>query len=191
MQVQKEAVRQAILSAAKNEFHFHGYKKASMRQIALAAQITPGNIYAYFPSKNELFAAVVGPAAEEMRRISSLDFPGEQLSLNLILNALLTLFLQRRTEFFILINCGEESPFANCRKEITAAASKSIATYVFPHLPEAARDSQLADAWAAAVVEGMRTLLLADQSEEAELRRRLDLYLHCLFPPEVMREWIG
>jgi len=54
-----ERTRQAILDMAYTLFLEQGYNATSMRQIALAAGITPGNIYNHFASKDEIFQALV------------------------------------------------------------------------------------------------------------------------------------
>ena len=54
MKLKKDEVRNKILLAAKQEFFTHGYLDANMRSIADIAGITPGNIYRYYSSKEEL-----------------------------------------------------------------------------------------------------------------------------------------
>jgi len=61
MQVLKEEVRNAIVSAAYGEFRQYGYLEASVRRIAAAAGMTSGNIYRYYRNKEDLFDAIVGP----------------------------------------------------------------------------------------------------------------------------------
>lgn len=59
------------MASAGDQFLRHGYSKASMRGIASAAGVSTGNLYNYFPNKDELFRRVVAPAItllEEMLR---------------------------------------------------------------------------------------------------------------------------
>ena len=58
-----EQTRQEILVAAKRLFLSQGFTATPMRQIAGAVGITPAAIYNHFPSKDELFTAVVQDAA--------------------------------------------------------------------------------------------------------------------------------
>jgi TetR/AcrR family transcriptional repressor of mexJK operon len=51
--------RHAILDAAKQVFYEQGYAGASMDRIAEHAGVTKRTVYAHFPSKHDLFAAVV------------------------------------------------------------------------------------------------------------------------------------
>lgn len=67
MQTLKSDIRQKILDAGRREFSRKGFAKASMRSIALQAGIGVGNLYNYFPGKDNLFRAVLAPV------ISSFD----------------------------------------------------------------------------------------------------------------------
>lgn len=51
--------RSLILRAALEVFHTDGLEGASMRAIAKQAGYTPGAIYAYFPSKEHIYAAAL------------------------------------------------------------------------------------------------------------------------------------
>ena len=53
---------QHILDAARALFMADGYGKVSMEAIAKQAQVSKATLYAYFPSKDRLFATIVGDA---------------------------------------------------------------------------------------------------------------------------------
>jgi AcrR family transcriptional regulator len=55
-----------ITAAALEVFAEHGYRPATMQDIAKAAGITKGTIYLYFSSKEELFIAVLREQFQEM-----------------------------------------------------------------------------------------------------------------------------
>ncbi|GBF77374.1 putative TetR family transcriptional regulator [Paenibacillus sp. 598K] len=63
-----EKTKKNLLDYAKAEFTRHGFAEANMRTIAHKAGLTTGAIYRYFPDKNALFSALVGPAAEEIKQ---------------------------------------------------------------------------------------------------------------------------
>lgn len=73
MKLKKDNVRNDILEASKQEFFLKGYKEANMRSIAERAHITPGNIYRYFNSKEELFDAVVGKINKTISSVTRLE----------------------------------------------------------------------------------------------------------------------
>lgn len=62
---ERTAVRQAILSAARDLFVSEGYRNVSMRKIAERIEYSPAAIYGYFPSKDDIFFAL----AEEGFRV--------------------------------------------------------------------------------------------------------------------------
>ena len=74
MQVKKRDVREKILNAAKSEFLEKGFEKSSLRQIASKANVTKGNIYNYFKSKDDLFYQLVKPALDVITRYMTQDF---------------------------------------------------------------------------------------------------------------------
>jgi AcrR family transcriptional regulator len=57
-QRERTAVRQAILTAARELFVTEGYRNVSMRKIAERIEYSPAAIYSYFPSKDDIFFAL-------------------------------------------------------------------------------------------------------------------------------------
>jgi len=73
VQVLKESVREAIIQSAISEFYEKDYQSANMRDIAKSANITVGNIYRYYPNKQELFNAILIPAQEAINLLADFD----------------------------------------------------------------------------------------------------------------------
>ena len=67
----REAVRRAILDAARELFVTEGFQNVSIRKIAERIEYSPAAIYGYFPSKDDIFFAL----AEEGFRL--LGDPGD------------------------------------------------------------------------------------------------------------------
>lgn len=59
---------QSIIEAAKKVFAAKGYLKATMDDIALAAEVTKPTIYLYFKAKDDLFFTLMLPLIEEVHR---------------------------------------------------------------------------------------------------------------------------
>lgn len=57
-----------ILEKVKSTFAFNGFDGASMQDLARAAQMSVGNFYRYFPSKNAIITALV---ERDLREIES------------------------------------------------------------------------------------------------------------------------
>jgi AcrR family transcriptional regulator len=71
-----ETRRREILHAAASVFREHGYNGAGMRDIADAAQLSPGNLYYYFKGKQEILYFCQDRALEQM--LTSLKLAQEQ-----------------------------------------------------------------------------------------------------------------
>ncbi len=72
-----EARRGLILEAARSAFFEHGLDGTSMREIARRAGYTPGAIYSYFASKEELYGALLGESLERLNtQVASADGAG-------------------------------------------------------------------------------------------------------------------
>ncbi|QSR34285.1 TetR family transcriptional regulator [Marinobacterium iners] len=63
-----DARRELILNAARSAFFELGMDKASMREIAHRAGYSPGAIYSYFASKEELYGALLGESLERLNQ---------------------------------------------------------------------------------------------------------------------------
>ncbi len=56
-----------VLDAARAVFEAEGLEGASIREIAKKAGYTPGAIYSYFPSKEAIYAALLGESLERLK----------------------------------------------------------------------------------------------------------------------------
>ena len=68
-QILKDDIRNRIVEAAKSEFMENTYEKTSMRNIANRSNITVGNLYRYFASKEELNRYIVQPALDKIQEL--------------------------------------------------------------------------------------------------------------------------
>jgi AcrR family transcriptional regulator len=78
--VRKQHRREAILAVAERGFLKHGYSGTSMSAISAELGGSKGTLWTYFPSKGELFAAVLEEATSTYRReIADLLKPSEDV----------------------------------------------------------------------------------------------------------------
>lgn len=80
----REAVRRAILDAARELFVAEGYANVSMRKIAERIEYSPAAIYGYFPSKDDIFFALAEEGFRLLHRpasagVRATDSPLERL----------------------------------------------------------------------------------------------------------------
>jgi AcrR family transcriptional regulator len=64
----KQRTRQAIVSAALALFAERGYQQTTVAEIAEAAEVSKGTLFAYFPSKEEIVFADTAPLREDLLR---------------------------------------------------------------------------------------------------------------------------
>jgi len=81
---EKELRRELILDAAEKVFINRGYDLATMDEIAASAEFTKKSVYSYFPTKDELFAAVILRASEILFRIFNEVFVNNKTGLDKI-----------------------------------------------------------------------------------------------------------
>ncbi len=65
--IPREQRLESVIAAARERFEKHGYKGTSIGDIARDVGVNTGSIHWYFPSKDDLFAAVLRRIAEESK----------------------------------------------------------------------------------------------------------------------------
>jgi AcrR family transcriptional regulator len=192
MQVLKDEVRNNILRAALSEFRQNGYLQASMRQIALAAGITIGNIYRYFKNKEELFDYIIQPVYEQYRIYMidirgiidlsySHDTPNTLNYFNKIESTLVGLFKTYSAELTILINQSEGSKYEQVKSELVEMTFSILERVFIKSSGQgtglSTSNQALAQMLASTIVEGL-CLILRDNNEGDMLEQLLDQYLY-------------
>lgn len=162
MQKQKDEVRARIVDAATSEFTQYGYQKSSMRRIAQRAHITPGNIYAYFGGKQDLFDYIIGPTVQQLDDLIFSISKGKTISLPTIeqmTDAIAHIFLCNRTQFRILMQGSEGSPYEHIRSHVVDIAARRISDELMPYLSPGSDQSLLAETLAVSMVHGVFHIL--------------------------------
>lgn len=62
----KDAIRGQIVEAARKRFKHYGYGKTTMAELAADCNMSPGNLYRYFPSKLDIAEAIADEASDEI-----------------------------------------------------------------------------------------------------------------------------
>lgn len=105
-------VRQEILHAAEVIFTRRDFHEVLMEDVALECGVGKGTLYRYFPSKRELYLAVMFEGIEELRNDlrRALGRPGAPVEkIECIVHCILSHFWDRRF-FFALIHRNEHKP---------------------------------------------------------------------------------
>ena len=96
----EDAYRGLILEAALRVFALHGYHEAQVQEIAEAAGVATGTVYAIFPGKQELYRAVHGENLEALaRRYAEIPAEGPVQQVLLARSAASTRFLTERPDY--------------------------------------------------------------------------------------------
>lgn len=129
-----EQRRSAILDAALDVFAKHGYRGASIDEIAHAAGVSKALIYEHFPSKKDLHYSLLEEQVQEiferLARSAMTDEPG-QVRLRAGVDAFLEFVEERRGAFFMLYRDAVEPEVAELllglQRQATAAVAALIA----------------------------------------------------------------
>lgn len=70
--------RAAILQAAITEFLAHGFEATSMDKIAASAEVSKRTVYNHFPSKDDLFAAILQQLWESSAAMDELGYRSDK-----------------------------------------------------------------------------------------------------------------
>jgi AcrR family transcriptional regulator len=144
----REAVRRAILDAARELFVAEGFQNVSIRKIAERIEYSPAAIYGYFPSKDDIFFAL----AEEGFRLLGDPSKGDRREQLAALDALQRIravfwriyeFSRQHPEYFALMFLDRSVPrisreyerfsFAReTKKHVIAELERGVAARVFP-----------------------------------------------------------
>ena len=118
-----------VLEAASLLFMAHGYGPVSMEMVAKQAQVSKATLYAYFPSKDRLFATIVGDAC----RRASVDvrsYPTEVADIGAALHEigarLLRFLLQPNTMAIYRVVVAESARFPELGLAFMAAGPQAF-----------------------------------------------------------------
>lgn len=189
-QVLKDKCRLAIIDAAKKQFLEKGYKEASMRSIAKAANMTVGNLYRYFDSKEDISKYIVETTLNKLdevitsltktnisveTRVFSAKFSEAQLRevFDNFSEKLVNIYIDNKDEFNILfmeakINDRLIEWFSMLINEIIKQTYR-VEIYV-------SEISIISHSYAISIVSGLRDLFLNKTLDNEMLKRLVKIY---------------
>jgi len=130
-----------VLEAAKAEFLEYGFVDASMRRIAQGAGLTASGLYKHFPSKEEMFAALVEPLIcgfdEVYLKRRDLDIEKiDKAELNIIVRQggetvrIMNFIYDHFDEFRLLVCKSQSTKFENFVHEIATREESMTNSYM-------------------------------------------------------------
>ena len=146
---EREAVRRSILNAARTLFLAEGYANVSMRKIADQIEYSPGAIYSYFASKEDIFFALAEEGLQFLQQHCAPVADGET-PLEQVREALWRFytFSKEQPEYFSLIFIDSAVPrisrdwerfsfVREWRQDIEQVIQQCIDDGLFPHVETA------------------------------------------------------
>jgi TetR/AcrR family transcriptional repressor of mexJK operon len=143
----ESAKRQVILQVARAAFLNQGYERTSMEGVAQAASVSKTTVYAHFPTKAEMFRAVVAEHCQvQMGLAAHLDWlpPDPAAALTLFARRLVEIFAWPDTVAMSRIVLAEVGRFPELRDAILTAAVGPVHDGLADFLRRATRDGKLA-----------------------------------------------
>lgn len=141
MQYLKDEVKAAIKQAALEEFRKKSYSEASMRAIARNAGITVGNIYRYFPGKDELFNELMDPAWQAVTQaiFGQYNEAEDPLLISGIITAIMGIYRRFSTELYILFHNSKGSKYENIKNGLVELIAGRVEKEMLPQVEQAGR----------------------------------------------------
>ena len=164
MQYLKDEVKNSISAAALKEFREKGYLEASMRTIAKNAGITVGNIYRYFPSKDELFNNIMDPVWQDVTRaiFENYNQAVDLFPITEIITAIMTIYRKYNNELYILLHGSKGSKYENIKSGLVELITRRIENEMVPLLEvegRKVRDPFIFQIISNAIVEGIYLII--------------------------------
>lgn len=133
-----------IVKAAMQEFLEKGFEQASMKAVADAVGMTSAALYRHFASKQDMFAALVQPAVDELnvwkeRHVTSSfdalkqDDPKMMWDIEDDLNdarVVLDVMYAQPDAFRLLICCSAGTPYENCVHDFTEQCTDEMMCFL-------------------------------------------------------------
>lgn len=182
LQVQKTEVRNNILQSALDEFFECGFRDASIRRIAHRAGVTPGNIYAYFSSKKDLFESLLEPTINDISRfVSSFSKDFKIIELHQIAEGITKIFVANKKTFTILLKGSKGTRFENIKQDLFIMVKKRIKNqYLAKSFPKM-KDSLSTEAFSISLIEGILYLFDHFNGNEKQLLCSLNHFIMLSF----------
>lgn len=138
MQVLKDEIREKIMEVATQEFMDKGFQASSTRDIVKKVSISKGNLYNYFPSKEELFYAITTPFHHQFNHfLQQLCSHSGNENFNLDNVELMAKNTARfvtdyRKQLVIIMNKSEGTKYAGYKEETITVLQKHFAANLKP-----------------------------------------------------------
>lgn len=162
MQVLKDKLRRTILTEAKRLFLQNGYDRTTLQMIADKANISKGNLYHYFDSKETLFEELTDGAANGLKKLlmrfrdKRFNFYSGAVEFQVLLvEEIISLLLAERYGLLLLMEHGRGTRYENLRPSVVNMLAAKLA----PLLADERNSDLLSQMIARNLVDGVLLIL--------------------------------
>jgi AcrR family transcriptional regulator len=138
LQILKDEIKEKIIRIATQEFLEKGFKLSSTRGIVKKVQISKGNLYNYFQSKEELFYEITTPFYHQFNYFLQhlCGHQGEENfaleNVELLSKNIAEFVKDHRNEFIIIMDKSEGTKYAGYKEETISALYQHFAKNLKP-----------------------------------------------------------
>lgn len=173
-QMLKDSVRQKIINEAVNQFNETGYLQSKMKDIAIRAGVSVGNIYRYFNNKEDLFESIVQPVIEkiddifnEMQKYTpTYEMTKESVA------TFINIYLQYQDIFVLVLENSSNTRFETMKNDIIEKFTQNILS--FPVITEKVNQNKqfifYVKAFSVAFINGVISILKENCSMEEKIK---------------------
>lgn len=177
MQYLKREIRDRILAAAVEEFKEQGYSDASIRNIANNAEISLGNIYRYYKSKEDLYFAVINPFMENVKMFADNDFTFAGKTMREVAQNIISFLVQYNDELLIICkgNTIHHDAFVSYIIEVIARKIKELCQDVYPEIDSKIQNPNFYNVIAEGFLTSFFKILKNGEDKEVQERKAREL----------------
>jgi AcrR family transcriptional regulator len=182
MQTLKNSVKDQILHAAIQEFKDKGYVQASLRHIAQEANISVGNVYRYFDSKEELFKSIIYPPLKRFETILSLEpssFSHPKVAFNelaeLFSTTLISLIQEDKDALYVALN--DPSTSSLIRAQLKTFLTRLATQWLEPIETNLSESSLVIDMLTQGIFHGcLHAVELSNSEDSKQIASAINMY---------------
>lgn len=180
MQRLKDDIKQKIIEVGKLKFKKDGYENTSMKDIAIEAGISTGNIYRYFLTKKHLLNEILSEVEEEIEIFfEKVPSNYEELKaheiFDLMIDMTVAMAKDKGDTLKVMFKCEDEALFMNFKTKIINMLVSKI-TEVVKSIRKKNVDITLCEAMARAQFEGYIFIVKSNIDDPKLLKKNLEIY---------------
>lgn len=177
MQILKKEIKENIINSSKELFQEKGFNNTSMHDIAKRANVSTGNIYRYFKTKQQLLDEMLSEVEEQIEQFLKLipttrkNMDYQKIS-DVIIENIIKWYDKNSSSLKVLLSCKEQIHYLSFKIKMTNMLAERI-SYITPKRQGKSPNSILMGAITDSIFEGLM-YIVANYSNELD---KMEMYL--------------